>query len=131
MLYVCIVLLLCVNRILLENVKSSRNVAIKEMNDVSIGDLVFNLQPEQKRIVRAIERTQKQYTNSKYAVIFNTTHIYIYIYISISKHEQNNFNRTTNTPVMSHSIGHMKGQLKDDQRLLSDCKNNGIIQILK
>ena len=72
MLYVCIVLLLCVNRILLENVKSSRNVAIKEMNDVSIGDLVFNLQPEQKRIVRAIERTQKQYTNSKYAVIFNT-----------------------------------------------------------
>lgn len=71
MLYICVILILSVGHNLLENVKSSRNVAI-DMSDESIGDLVFHLQPEQKRIVRSIERTQKQYINCKYAVIFNT-----------------------------------------------------------
>ena len=70
MLYVPIFSLLCVSVLLLENVKSSRNVA-KEMNDLSIGDLIFDLKAEQKRVVRSIERTQKQYINCKYAVIFN------------------------------------------------------------
>ena len=70
MLYACI-FVLCVSDILLENVKCSRNVAI-EMSNLSIGDLVFKLEPEQKRIVRCIEKAKKQYVNNKYAVIFNT-----------------------------------------------------------
>ena len=58
MLYICVILILSVGHNLLENVRSSRNVAI-DMSDESIGDLVFHFQPEQKRIVRSIERTQK------------------------------------------------------------------------
>ena len=91
MLYVCIFQVICVSLCWLDNVKCSRNVAI-EMNDVSIGDLVFNLEADQKRIVRSIERAQKQHISCKYAVIFNTkcvqegllpkyTHIYTYMYI--------------------------------------------------
>ena len=53
-----------------DDVKCSRNVA-KEMN-VSIGDLIFEFASEQKKTIRAIERTQKRYTNCEYAVIFNT-----------------------------------------------------------
>ena len=53
-----------------DDVKCSRNVA-KEMN-TSIGDLIFNLHPEQKKTVRSLERTQKRFTNCEYAVIFNT-----------------------------------------------------------
>ena len=59
MLYICIILILSVSHNLLENVKSSRNVAI-DMSDESIGDLVFHLQPEQKRVVREVSHDQSE-----------------------------------------------------------------------
>ena len=85
MLYACI-FVLCVSDILLENVKCSRNVAI-EMSNLSIGDLVFKLEPEQKRIVRCIEKAKKQYVNNKYAVIFNTK-CFAYIYLPVIRAER-------------------------------------------
>ena len=85
MIFVYVFLVICVY-FKPDDVKCSRNVA-NDMN-ISIGDLIFNLEPEQKKRVRDLERTQKRFINCEYAVIFNTkclqegllpnyTHIYI------------------------------------------------------
>ena len=56
MLFLYVFFVICVN-FKPDDVKCSRNVA-NDMN-ISIGDLIFNLEQEQKKSVRAVERAQK------------------------------------------------------------------------
>ena len=64
---------------------------------MTIGNLIFNLPNNIKRIIRNVEKTCKKLVNFKYALVFNTTclnenilptytNIYIYIYIYIYKY---------------------------------------------
>ena len=69
MVFLYVFFVICVN-FKPDDVKCSRNVA-NDMN-ISIGDLIFNLEQEQKKSVRAVERAQKRFINCEYAVIFNT-----------------------------------------------------------
>lgn len=59
---------------------------------MSFGELLFQLSPDAKKIVRGIEALNQKIINTEYAVIFNETclkenllpvytNIYIYIYI--------------------------------------------------
>ena len=45
---------------------------------MTIGDLIYNLTDQTKRVIREREKLQKKLINNKYAVAFNNTCIYIY-----------------------------------------------------
>ena len=49
----------------------------------NFGQLMFNLPSETKKLIRAIERTNRKLAETYNSLVFNETCIYIYIYIYI------------------------------------------------